>query len=106
VSFRDINERLHEGMQQVPDNPTLLEFICECGDRDCEEHVRITPGEFEQIRRDSRHFVIVPGHAIPDAERVISTGDRFEVVEKIGEAVALADAEDDRESGDAGLRDD
>ena len=42
TSFRDINERLEEGLRQVRDTPELVEFICECGQRDCEELVCLT----------------------------------------------------------------
>ena len=31
TSFREINEQLNAGLRQVPGNPELLEFICECG---------------------------------------------------------------------------
>ncbi len=104
ASFREINERLSEGLRQVPDNPELLEFICECGHQSCEEHVRLRLSEYEQVRRDSRRFAIVPGHTIPDAERVVYSTDRFEVVEKVGAAVDVADAADRRVPGSAGQR--
>ncbi|HET9103910.1 MAG TPA: hypothetical protein VFN55_11210, partial [Solirubrobacteraceae bacterium] len=78
--FREINERLNAGLQQVPDNPELLEFICECGNSACQEHVRLTLVEYERVRADSRRFAVVPGHVIPEAERVVASGDRFEVV--------------------------
>jgi hypothetical protein len=106
ASFRDINERLHEGLQQVPGNPQLLEFICECGHQTCELHIRLSLAEYEQVRGDSRHFAVVPGHEIPEAERLVSTGERFNVVEKIGDAVELTDAADARAPGEAGRRDD
>jgi hypothetical protein len=106
TSFRDINERLHDGLQQVPGNPQLLEFICECGHRTCEQHIQLSLAEYEQVRLDSRHFAIVPGHAIPGAERVVATRERFAVVEKIGDAVEFTDAADARAPGEAGRRDD
>jgi hypothetical protein len=105
ASFRDINERLSEGLRQVPHNPALLEFICECGHQTCEQHVQLTDSEYQQVRLDSRRFAVVPGHTIPDAERVVSRTDRFEVVEKIGEAVEIADAADSRAPGTTGRRD-
>ena len=86
ASFREINERLSQGLRLVPHNPELLEFICECGNQTCEEHVQLSQHEYEQVRLDSRRFAIVPGHAIPDAERVVSSNDRFDVVEKLGAA--------------------
>lgn len=105
ASFREINERLSAGLAQVPDNPELLEFICECGDQNCEDHVELSLDEYEQVRRDSRHFAVVPGHAIPDAERIVSSDHRFDLVEKIGDAVELTDAADRRAPGAEGRRD-
>lgn len=104
ASFRAINERLSEGLRQLPDNPELLEFICECGIQTCDRHVRLSRGEYERVRRDSRRFVVLPGHVIPDAERVVASGDRYEVVEKLGEAIDLADAADPRTRGTTGQR--
>jgi hypothetical protein len=102
--FRGINERLEQGLRQVPHNPELLEFVCECGSRDCQAHIRLSFAEYEEVRRDSRHFAVVPGHVAPDTERVVASADRFEVVEKFGAAVPLADATDQRESGETGRR--
>jgi hypothetical protein len=106
TSFREINERLSQGLRQVPHNPKLLEFICECGDATCEQHVQLSQPEYEQVRSDSRRFAVVPGHVIPDTERVVSSSDRFEVVEKLGEAIDVADAADPRTTGTTGSRDD
>ena len=102
--FRDINERLEQGLRQVPDTPEVLEFVCECGDRNCHAHVQLTLAEYEDVRRDSRHFAVVPGHVALDTERVVASDDRYEVVEKFGAAVPLADARDPRTPGDAGRR--
>src|SRR5437763_9139340 len=87
VRFRDINERLEQGLRQVPERPELLEFVCECGERSCEQHVAMTLSEYEIVRRDSRRFAVVPGHVSPDTERVLERKDRYEVVEKFGSAV-------------------
>ena len=94
--FRDINERLKQGLKRVPHRPEVLEFICECGDRGCEEHVTLTIEEYEAVRQSSRRFATVPGHALPDVERVVERHDRYEVVEKTGDAVEIADAADTR----------
>jgi hypothetical protein len=104
ASFREINERLNQGLRQVPDNPELLEFICECGHGTCEAHVRLSLNEYEHVRRDSRHFAVVPGHTIPDAEVIVFSNDRFEVVEKVGDAIDVADAADRRVPGPGGRR--
>jgi hypothetical protein len=106
TSFRDINERLEDGLRQVRDAPEVLEFVCECGSRDCEEMVPLTLDEYEAVRRDSRHFVVVPGHVFRDTERVVSHNERFEVLEKFGAAVEVVDASDRRELGIKGRRSD
>lgn len=106
ASFREINERLSQDLRQVPHSPELLEFICECGSQRCEQHVQLSRREYEQLRLDSRRFAVVPGHVIPDTERVVSSSTRFDVVEKQGEAIDVADAADRRTSGTTGRRDD
>ena len=102
--FRDINERLKEGMRQVRNTPELLRFNCECGDRGCESSVRLSLEEYEALRRDSRRFAVVPGHVFLETERVVAGNDRYEVVEKVGAAVEVADAADHRELGTSGRR--
>lgn len=106
TSFRDINERLEADLRHVRHTPELLEFVCECGDRRCDQLVRLTFDEYEEVRQDSRHFAVVLGHVYPEAERVIAGNERFEIVEKLGHAVEVTDAEDDRAPGDGGLRSD
>ena len=105
--FRDINERLEDGLRKVPHAADLQEFVCECGSRECEEMVTLTFDEYERVRRDSRHFAVVPGHVFPEAERVVESRERFEIVEKTGPAaVEYADATDQRGPADTGLRED
>jgi hypothetical protein len=104
TSFRDINERLEAGLRQVRHTPELLRFICECGDRGCEQAVCLTFDEYEAVRRDSRRFAVVPGHVWPETERVVAGNDRYEVVEKFGPVVELTDAADRRELGLSGRR--
>lgn len=105
TSFRDINERLEQGMRQVRHPPDQLEFVCECGDQDCTARVTLTLEEYEAVRRDSRHFAVAPGHVFLDAERVLSRTERFDVVQKIGDAVEVVDAADRRSLGTRGRRD-
>jgi hypothetical protein len=104
--FRDINDRLERGLRQVRHMPERLEFICECGDRDCQALIALTLDEYEAVRRDSRRFAVVPGHVFPDIERIVARNDRYEVVEKHGAAVPIADETDPRAPGPAGLRGD
>jgi hypothetical protein len=104
--FRDINERLEQGLRHVRDAPELLLFVCECGSRACDDLVSLTFEEYEAVRRDSRRFAVVPGHVYPETERVVGGNDRYEVVEKLGDAVQIADATDHRARGTSGQRSD
>jgi hypothetical protein len=104
--FRDINERLGQGLRRVRHAPEPQQFVCECGNRTCEALVSLTFDEYEAVRRDSRRFAVSPGHGIPEAERVVAGNDRYDVVEKIGDAVELTDATDRRAPGARGLRSD
>jgi len=104
TSFRDINERLEQGLKLVQHRPEMLDFVCECGDRACEAHIRMTFEEYEAVRQDSRRFAVVPGHAFPETERVVDGNDRYDVVEKFGDAVEVADAADHRALGTSGQR--
>ena len=106
TSFRDINERLEDGLKQVRHTPQIVEFICECGSRDCERHISLTFEEYEAVRADSRRFAVVPGHFFPETEHVVAGNERYEVVEKFGDAVEVTDAADHRALGTSGQRND
>ena len=74
----------------------LVERNCECGNRACEARVRLTVAEYEELRRDGRHFAVIYEHVIPDAERVVERRPRYTVVEKVADAAAIARAHDPR----------
>jgi hypothetical protein len=97
--FRDINERLEQGLRQVAGRPGLVAFVCECGQRSCTARVELTIEEYEAVRGDSRRFAIVPGHVFAEVERVVAATDRYEVVEKFGPSVEMTDAMDHRARG-------
>lgn len=83
-----MNERIKETSLRLeaPDleqPPRYIEFLCECADPDCTDRVAVTLQEYEEIRSESTHFLVRPGHqngAIEDA--AWSSSERFVVVEK------------------------
>lgn len=79
-------------------NPPVADWHCECATPDCTEPVQLTITEYEAVRANPRHFVIVPDerHVRPEAERVVAQADRYWIVEKVGEAAELAEALDPR----------
>lgn len=93
-AFRDANERIEaaaDGMPHLDEIP----FICECPIQTCTEIVRLTREEYERVRSDGAWFWVVAGHEVAtvgDTEiaRVKDRRDGFTIMEKIGEAGAVA----------------
>jgi hypothetical protein len=96
--FREVNERIrdleeHFG-QREPDH-SLASFVCECATTGCTTRVAATLEEYQLARRRPARFLLAPGHARPEFERIVLRTERFELAEKLGEAgeIAAADAE-------------
>ena len=89
--FREINENIE--IMSRTSNLTFHEFSCECAVGECLEGASLTVEEYEHIRSVPTHFLVKPGHVLPELERVVETdggSGRYEVVEKFGEAGMLA----------------
>jgi hypothetical protein len=84
ATFRKVNE----GMEVGQDPAGLLTFICECGRLKCNELIRLTRREYENIRENPRRFAILEGHEILEAEEIVDRNDRYLVVEKSGDPEA------------------
>jgi hypothetical protein len=85
--FREVNERI-EDVQAGFSAEERVDFLCECGSDDCTQPISLTLGEYEQIRQNPEHFVVVPGHDVVDVERVVEQTDHYAVVEKLPGAPA------------------
>jgi hypothetical protein len=72
-----------------PDAPEQWDFLCECGDANCVEHVRVSLAEYQEVRSEHNHFVLLPGHEQAGIESAVWRTDRFVVVEKQVEEVML-----------------
>jgi hypothetical protein len=95
--FRSVNERLeelNETFQQITERFTIA---CECADTSCVEMLEIHAEEYEAVRAEPRHFVVLPGHIYPDVEDVVREADGYVVVEKTGTAAAVAEILDPRD---------
>jgi hypothetical protein len=80
--FREVNERI-EAMQKALDpGDQTAEFICECGNPACTEHIPMTMRQYEDVRADPTTFVVVSGHDAPFVEEVVERHGRYEVVRK------------------------
>jgi hypothetical protein len=83
--FREVNERMAEAAGQfagTEDEATPLDFVCECGRADCSRKMSMTLAEYERVRSEPTYFAVVPGHELPEIERVIERHASYLVVEK------------------------
>jgi hypothetical protein len=92
--FRALNEQSVRDITGDADTPHG--FLCECGDEHCIDAVSLTAAEYESVREDPTHFVIAPGHELPEVERVIDRYERYYVIEKVGAAASVAEETDPR----------
>jgi hypothetical protein len=83
--FRDVNERIAESAQRFEADST--QFVCECADPNCTHRLEASLDEYEDVRGDGATFMLAPGHAHPDIERVIADRGRFHIVEKVQQTV-------------------
>jgi hypothetical protein len=86
AAFRSRNQSVKAILDSVlPDenkDDFKLRFTCECSNEQCREVVEVSSADYEQIRRDPRKFIILPGHQQLDIERLVSS-DGYAVAEKL-----------------------
>jgi hypothetical protein len=61
-------------------------IACECADITCVEMLDIRPDDYDAVRAEPRHFVVLPGHIYLDVERVVRESNGYVVVEKTASA--------------------
>jgi hypothetical protein len=96
--FRDLNEEVGAVAHSFSagGEARTFDFLCECGDSACARRVPVTLPEYEELRSSPLRFLVVPGHEIPDVERVVETRNAYIVVEKFGESAEIARDRDPR----------
>jgi hypothetical protein len=94
--FREINDRLAEGLGSLRHPPEHLDFVCECAHLECRAKVSLTAAEYERVRADPMLFAIVDGHEVPDTEDVVARADRFTTVRKHRDVEDIVTATDPR----------
>ena len=98
VLFREVNERIADAAEPHarPGDDHVYEFLCECSNVGCDLRLPLTLAAYERVRANATHFVVAPGHELPEIEAVISRSAGYQVVRKQGEAAELAEQEDPR----------
>jgi hypothetical protein len=96
--FRTVNRELEYAAEQLGDGPAdELQLICECGQSGCTATLTLTIADYDDVHRQRDRFAVAPGHEDPALERVVRQTDDYVVVDKFGEAEAVAEAEEERE---------
>ena len=105
AAFRDVNESLRYVAGNAVDTVDAVQtmrVVCECGDDGCAAFVEVTVAEYEAVRAVATHFIVLPSHVVGDIERVVSSHERFAVVEKRpGEPAEIARETDPRDEAPA-----
>jgi hypothetical protein len=95
--FRQVNEQIESLNQSFGSDVRTMTAICECASGDCAERLQIPASEYEKVRANPRHFIIVPGHELSEFESVVDRGKGYDVVQKReGAAADLAKETDPR----------
>jgi hypothetical protein len=80
--FREVNERIEDLAETLDLTSEPLDLVCECGDANCVQRITMTRTEYEELRKDPRHFAVYPGHEQPDVEAVVAERKGYHVVSK------------------------
>jgi hypothetical protein len=96
AAFRVANERMRTWPERRGSEEPVR-FYCECASPTCHEQVLVRESEYERVRSDPHHFLVVPGHEVPDIETVLEQNDRFAVIEKAEEVHPIVEATDPRD---------
>ena len=95
--FRELNELLEQRAAGRAASQGPFEIVCECAREECTERILISFSEYEAIRAKATTFAVLPAHQDPRVERIVISKEHYVVVEKFGEAAALARVENPRD---------
>ena len=93
AAFRDANNEISVAAgEHGLDDGRPVPFICECSEPRCTQIIRLTLAEYRCVRSNPRWFAHAPGHeeVIPGAVEQVDRNDRYVLVEKVGQAGAVA----------------
>ena len=79
--FRNVNEEINGAAERF-DSETG-EFICECGDPRCTDHIRLPLESYDRVRKHPARFVVRPGHVKGAIERIVRRERNHSVIEKV-----------------------
>jgi hypothetical protein len=84
--FRNVNEEIKDASDRF--DADVGEFICECGDPTCTEHIELPLDTYDTVRTDPTRFVVRPGHVKGPVERIVKREGDHAVIEKVDRIVS------------------
>lgn len=88
-------EQLAETTDQqdlLPDTTQSIQFYCECSDETCRKRIAMTPRQYTDLHKNHNQFIVLPGHDVPQIERIVQSAKDYVVVEKIMDPPQSVDA--------------
>jgi hypothetical protein len=94
VAFREANHKIQDELDQISaqaqaeghpfaEHESLqLHFYCECADEKCRERVVLSLRDYREAHANVSRFVLLPGHEVPEVERVVRREPTYMIVEK------------------------
>jgi hypothetical protein len=80
--YRAINERIEDLNDSFGLITESMTVICECASIECAEQIDLPIPEYERVRADATHFVVRPGHEVPEVESVLERHDDWLLIQK------------------------
>lgn len=78
---RNFNERL-AALDPPEAAGAAARYRCECGLIACGTTIELTPGEYDDVRSDPRHFVVLATHVLEEAELVVARRRGWAIIEQ------------------------
>ena len=87
VVLREVNHRIAEKTSDLESRglagpEETSQYLCSCGQPDCDESIQLTLEQFEAAHVRDDHFVIAPGHHSPALEEIVAEAEGYTVVRK------------------------
>ena len=95
--YRHVNETIEELNEAFGAVTDEFAVVCECGDLECAEQIRVSRQAYEQVRANPSCFILKPGHETPDVEQPVEDhGDYIVVMKHEGTPTRIAERTDPR----------
>src|SRR5262245_29979829 len=80
--YRQVNERIEDLNETFTTITGDFAIICECGNLNCMEQIRVPRELYERTRTNPTHFIVKAGHEQRDIEAIVESEGGYSVVEK------------------------